>query len=314
MQSTQQDRGQRLDFIRRARGERFKTLDKHEGKNLPDGIWEKCHGCRELIYVKDLDANWRVCPRCGYHHRLTVEQRVTLLADAGSWQEMDHDLRPVDTLQFTIRGKRYAQRLPEAEASAGAPEAVVTGRATVDGIPVILGVMVMEFLGGTVGAVAGEKIARAAERSVGERRGLIIVSQSGGMRLHEGTTSLMQMAKASAALARLDRGGVPYRSIIADQTYGGTTASWATLGDVILAEPGARVGFSGPRVLQAVKVKLPDETQRAEFMLEHGMLDAVVARGEMRQTIAILLRHYSRVLAADQPELLATGGRGTGRG
>lgn len=303
-----------MDFIRRARGERFKTLDKHEGKNLPDGMWEKCHGCRELIYVKDLDANWRVCPRCGYHHRLSVERRVALLADAGSWQEMDHDLRPIDTLCFMIRGKRYAQRLPEAEAAAGAPEAVVTGRATLDGVPVILGVMVMEFLGGTVGAVAGEKIARAAERAGSERRGLIIVSQSGGMRLHEGTTSLMQMAKASATLARLDRQGIPYLSIIADQTYGGTTASWASLGDVILAEPGARIGFSGPRVLQAVKVKLPEETQRAEFMLEHGMLDAIVARSDLRQTVATLLHHYSRKPVTDQPELLATGGRGTGRG
>jgi len=143
-----------MDFIRRGRGERYKTLDKHEGENLPDGMWEKCHGCRELIYVKDLDANWRVCPRCYYHHNLTVGRRVELLVDAGSWQETDHDLRPVDTLDFTIRGKHYAQRLPEAEASAGVPEAVISGRATLDGLPVVLAVMVIDFLGGTVGAVA----------------------------------------------------------------------------------------------------------------------------------------------------------------
>lgn len=303
-----------MDLIRRARGERFKTLDKHEVKNLPDGMWEKCHGCRELMYVKDLDANWRVCPRCGYHHRLSVDQRVALLTDAGSWQEMEHALLPVDTLDFTIRGKRYAQRLPEAEASAGTQEAVVIGRATLEGLPVVLGVMVMEFLGGTVGAVAGEKIARAAERAGAERRGLIIVSQSGGMRLHEGTSSLMQMAKASAALARLDHTGVPYISILADQTYGGTTASWASLGDVILAEPGARIGFSGPRVNQAVKVKLPEETQRAEFMLEHGMLDAISPRSELRQTVATLLRHYRLKLAPEQPQAASPASRTAGRG
>ncbi|HEY8744123.1 MAG TPA: acetyl-CoA carboxylase carboxyltransferase subunit beta [Chloroflexota bacterium] len=294
-----------MDFIRRGRGERYKTLDKHEGENLPNGMWEKCHGCRELIYVKDLDANWRVCPRCTYHHNLTVGRRVELLVDAGSWQEMDHHLRPLDALDFTIRGKHYAQRLPEAEASAGVPEAVISGRATLDGLPVVLAVMVIDFLGGTVGAVAGEKIARAAERAGAEGRGLIIVSQSGGMRLHEGTTALMQMAKAGAALARLDRSGVPYISLIADQTYGGTTASWASLGDVILAEPGARIGFSGPRVLQAVKVKLPEETQRAEFMLEHGMLDAIVPRSELRQTLTIILRHYGGKLAAARPEPVA---------
>lgn len=303
-----------MDLIRRARGERFKTLDKHEVNKLPDGMWEKCHGCRELMYVKDLDANWRVCPRCGYHHRLSVDQRVALLTDAGSWQEVDHDLRPVDTLDFTIRGKRYAQRLPEAEAAAGTLEAVVTGRATLEGLPVMLGIMVMEFLGGTVGAVAGEKVARAAEHAAAERRGLIIVSQSGGMRLHEGTTSLMQMAKASAALARLDRAGVPYISILADQTYGGTTASWASLGDVILAEPGARIGFSGPRVNQAVKVKLPEETQRAEFMLEHGMLDAIAPRSEMRQMVATLLRHYRLHLASEPARAVSPAGRLAGRG
>jgi acetyl-CoA carboxylase carboxyl transferase subunit beta len=303
-----------MDFIRRrTRGERFKTLDKHEVEKLPDGIWEKCLGCRELIYVKDLDDNWRVCPRCGYHHRLTVGQRIDLLVDADSWHEMDHDLRPVDTLNFTVRGKQYAQRLPEAETSAGTPEAVIAGRAIVDGLPIVLAVMVMEFLGGTVGAVAGEKITRAVECACNERRGLIIVSQSGGMRLHEGATSLMQMAKASAALSRLDRARLPYVSIIADQTYGGTTASWASLGDAILAEPGARIGFSGPRVLQAVKVKLPEETQRAEFMLEHGMLDGVVPRAELRQTVATIMRHYSQALAPAQPELVETGGRSAAR-
>jgi acetyl-CoA carboxylase carboxyl transferase beta subunit len=220
----------------------------------------------------------------------------------------------VDTLNFTIRGKRYAQRLPEAEAAGGAPEAVVTGRARLNGLPVILGVMVMEFLGGTVGAVAGEKIARAAEYAGAERRALVIVSQSGGMRLHEGTTSLMQMAKAGAALARLDRLAMPYVSVIADQTYGGTTASWASLGDVILAEPGARIGFSGPRVLQAVKVKLPEETQRAEFMLEHGMVDAIVPRGDLRQTIAALLQHYRGKLAPVEHQVAESAGRTRGRG
>ena len=291
-----------MDFIRRARGERFKTLDRHESQKLPDNVWEKCHGCRELIYAKDLDANLRVCPRCGYHHRLSVAQRIGMLADPDSFQETDRDLRSVDALGFTIRGKTYAQRLTEAEASAGTLEAVTSGRATLEGLPIVVAVMVLEFLGGAVGAVAGEKITRAIERACDERRGLIIVSQSGGMRLHEGLFSLMQMARTSAALARLERAGLPYFSLLVFQVYGGVTASWAALGDVILAEPGAQVGFSGPRVLQAIKVKLPEETQRAEFMLQHGMIDAIVPRPELRPALAALLRHYGRGLACSHRE------------
>ena len=285
-----------MDFIRRARGERFKSRDGQAAKELPDGLWEKCFGCRELIYAKELDASLRVCPRCGYHHRLSVWQRIEMLADPGSFEEIDRELRSVDTLGFTIRGKTYQQRLPEVEAAAGVPEALVSGRATLESAPVILAAMVMEFLGGAVGAVVGEKVTRAAERACDERRGLVIVSQSGGMRLHEGLFSLMQMAKASGALARLHRARLPFISVLTFQVYGGTTASWGSLGDVILAEPGARVGFSGPRVLQAIKVKLQEETQGAEFMLEHGMIDRVVPRGELRATIGTLLRHYGGAL------------------
>lgn len=286
-----------MDIIRRARGERFKPQKQHAAESPPDGVWEKCHGCRELIYSKDFEANLRVCPKCGYHHRITSEQRIAMLADPDSFHEIDHDLRPVDTLGFTIRGKTYEQRLPEAEETAGAPEAVVTGLATLHGMPIVLAVMVMEFLGGAVGSVAGEKVTRAIERACAERRGLIIVSQSGGMRLHEGLFSLMQMARTSAALARLHAARLPYFSVLTFRVYGGTTASWGSLGDVILAEPGAEVGFSGPRVLQAIKVKLPPETQRAEFMLQHGMIDALVPRGELRDTLAVLLGHYGQQLA-----------------
>ncbi len=283
-----------MDFLRRARGERFKTLDKHSPDALPDGLWEKCHGCRELIYAKDLAANLGVCPRCAYHHPLTVAQRIDMLADAASFEETDHDLRPVDALGFTIRGTSYQDRLKYYEESAGVPEAVISGRATIDGVPIVLAAMATEFLGGSTGSVAGEKIARATERACDERRGLVIVSGSGGMRMQEGLLSLMQMAKTSAAVARLNRARLPFISVLARWVFGGATASWVALGDVILAEPGTQVGFSGPRVLQVLKVKLPEETQRAEFMLEHGMIDMVVPRKELRSTVATLLRHYGR--------------------
>jgi acetyl-CoA carboxylase carboxyl transferase subunit beta len=304
-----------VDLIRRARGERFKTRDKHAPSELPDNVWEKCHGCRELIYSKDLDANLRVCPRCGYHHHLTVWQRIAMLADEDSFAETDHDVRPSDGWDLVVNGKPYTDRLKEAEASAGIPEAVVTGRAELGGLPIALAVMAREYMGGSVGSVAGEKIARAVELATDEGRGLVIVSQSGGMRIHEGAWSLMQMAKTSAALARLQRARLPFFSVLTWTVLGGATASWASLGDVILAEPGTQVGFSGPRVLQAIKVKLPDETQRAEFMLEHGMIDAVVPRTELRSTLGTLLRHYRQHIAACDRELAgALAGRHNGRG
>ena len=295
-----------MDLIRKARGERFQPRDKH-AQEMPDGLWEKCHGCRELIYSKDLDANLRVCPRCGYHHHLTVWQRIEMLADCDSFEEVDHDLRSVDILGFSIRGKPYSQRLRDEEATAGVPEAVVTGRASIESYPVVLAVMAREFLGGSAGSVVGEKIARATERACDERRGLVIVSGSGGMRMHEGLISLMQMAKTSAALAQLHRARLPYISVLAWQVYGGTTASWGSLGDVIIAEPGTQVGFSGPRVLQVVKTRLPEETQRAEFMLEHGMVDMIVPRNELRGTLATFLHHFGLRAAAARPALMAVG-------
>ncbi len=285
-------RGERLDFLRRGRGERFKPLPDQELEKLPDNVWHKCLGCRELLYDKDLEANLWVCPRCSYHHRITVHERITMLSDEGSFVETDHELRSLDPLEFTIRDRRYKDRLLQAEKDAGVPEAVVTGVGTLDGVPISLAVMVMDYLGGAVGSVAGEKIARAIERAHQDKRGLIIVSQSGGMRMHEGLFSLMQMAKASVALARFQQARLPFISIIADQTYGGATASWVALGDVIIAEPGARVGFSGPRVLQAIKVRLADDVQKAEFMLQHGMIDLLVPRPQLRSVVIKLLHHF----------------------
>ncbi|MCL4509188.1 MAG: acetyl-CoA carboxylase carboxyl transferase subunit beta [Chloroflexi bacterium] len=268
-------------------------MEQQALEQLPDDVWHKCLGCRELLYEKDFEANLHVCPRCGHHHRLTVSQRIESLADPGTFAETDHELRSLDPLGFTIRDRRYLDRLREAEESAGVPEAVVSGTASLDGRPISLAVMVMEYLGGAVGSVAGEKITRTVERACDEQRALIIVSQSGGMRMHEGLFSLMQMAKSSAALARLERAHLPYISIIADQTYGGATASWVALGDIIIAEPGARVGFSGPRVLQAIKIRLPEETQKAEFMLQHGMVDLIIPRPQLRATVSALLRHLT---------------------
>ncbi|MCL4542110.1 MAG: acetyl-CoA carboxylase carboxyl transferase subunit beta [Chloroflexi bacterium] len=281
-----------MDFLRRGRGERFKPLPDQELEKLPDDVWHKCLGCRELLYDKDLEANVWVCPRCGYHHRITVHERIAMLSDEGSFVETNHALRSLDPLEFTIRDRSYKDRLLQAEKDAGVSEAVVTGVATLDGVPISLAVMVMEYLGGAVGSVAGEKITRAVERAHQDGRGLVIVSQSGGMRMHEGLFSLMQMAKTSGALARLQQAKLPFISIIADQTYGGATASWVALGDVIIAEPGARVGFSGPRVLQAIKVRLADDVQKAEFMLQHGMIDLIVPRPQLRGTVIQFLHHF----------------------
>jgi acetyl-CoA carboxylase carboxyl transferase subunit beta len=272
---------------------------------MPDGLWQKCENCRELIYAADLHANLYVCPKCTFHHALTAHQRIEQLADPDSFVETEHELRSIDTLGFTVNAKPYVQRLREAEQAAGVPEAVVSGTATIDHLPIVLAVMAKEFLGGSTGSVAGEKIARAAERAIDEHRALVVVSGSGGMRLHEGLVSLMQMAKTSAAISRLHRARLPFLSVLNWVVLGGTTASWASLGDVIIAEPGTQVGFSGPRVLAAIKVKLPDEVQRAEFMHEHGMIDLVIPRAELRPTVVKLLKHFGmRPVVADvQPEL-----------
>lgn len=260
--------------------------------DLPDDIWTKCPGCEEVLYTKELRRNFGVCTKCEYHFRLNAQQRIEILVDRHSFVELDSALRSVDPLNFKDT-KRYRERLKAAEKKAGSTEAVITGRARIDGVPVALGVFNFSFLGGSMGSVVGEKLRRVIEIGRDERRPVLIVSASGGARMQEGIFSLMQMAKVSAALGVLGQARVPYISILTDPTTGGVAASFAMLGDVIIAEPRALIGFAGPRVIeQTIRQKLPEGFQRSEFLIEHGMIDRIVSRLEMREQIATILRNF----------------------
>lgn len=257
-----------------------------------EGLWTKCPSCRSIIWKKDLEGNWEVCTKCDYHFRLDSRRRVNLLLDEEPWTELDADLASSDPLQFSDT-KPYAQRLKDAQKKLGMKDAIITAEGNLNGRPVICCSMEFGFIGGSMGAVVGEKVARAVERSLEKKAPLIVVSCSGGARMMEGTVSLMQLAKVSAALGRLDEERVPYISVLTDPTTGGVTASYAMLGDLNIAEPGALIGFAGPRVIeQTIRQKLPEGFQTAEFLLEHGFLDAVVPRKEMKQYIANALRFF----------------------
>jgi acetyl-CoA carboxylase carboxyl transferase subunit beta len=266
-------------------------LQASDKRDLPGDVWEKCPRCGEILYREKLKENWQVCPNCGHHHRLSADAYVALLIDEGTFRETDRDLRSGDPLQF-VDLKPYRERLAQAERKNPHGEAVITGDGALEGIPVCLGVMDFSFIGGSMGSVVGEKLARAGLRSLDTRAPLLIVSASGGARMMEGIFSLMQMAKTSAVLSRLNEEGIPYIAILTDPTTGGVTASYAMLGDVNVAEPQALIGFAGPRVIeQTIKQELPDGFQRAEFLLEHGMLDLIVDRRKMKAEIARVLRH-----------------------
>jgi acetyl-CoA carboxylase carboxyl transferase subunit beta len=260
-------------------------------RDLPPDVFEKCSGCGEILYREKLAQNLRVCPKCGYHLRVPVAAYLEIFSDPGSFQELDREVKSADPLGF-MDLKPYGSRLSAAQKKTGRGDAIVTGVATLDGIPICLGAMDFDFIGGSMGSVVGEKIARLGLRAVADERPLILVSASGGARMMEGIYSLMQMAKTAAMLARLHEAGIPYLSVLTDPTTGGVTASFAMLGDVNLAEPGALLGFAGPRVIEeTIKQELPDGFQRSEFLLEHGMVDLVVDRRELRQTTVRLLRH-----------------------
>jgi acetyl-CoA carboxylase carboxyl transferase subunit beta len=257
-----------------------------------EGMWMKCSACRAIIWKKDLEANWKVCPKCEHHFRLGSRRRLELLLDDEPYIEHDADLASSDPLKF-VDTKPYAQRLRDAQHKLGMKDAVLTAEGKLNGRPVICCSMEFEFIGGSMGAVVGEKVARAIERSIAQKVPLIIVSCSGGARMMEGTVSLMQLAKVSAALARLDEARVPFISILTDPTTGGVTASYAMLGDLNIAEPGALIGFAGPRVIeQTIREKLPEGFQTAEFLLEHGFLDAVVPRKELKPYVAQALGFF----------------------
>jgi acetyl-CoA carboxylase carboxyl transferase subunit beta len=257
-----------------------------------EGMWTKCSSCRAIIWKKDLEANWEVCSKCDHHFRLGSRRRLEMLLDDEVYVEFDADLASNDPLHFTDT-RPYAQRLKEAQHKLGMKDAILTAEGRLNGRPVICCSMEFGFIGGSMGAVVGEKVARAVERSLAQRQPLIIVSCSGGARMMEGVVSLMQLAKVSAALARLDEAKLPFISILTDPTTGGVTASYAMLGDLNIAEPGALIGFAGPRVIeQTIRQKLPEGFQTAEFLLEHGFLDAVVPRKELKPYLSNALDFF----------------------
>lgn len=256
----------------------------------PAGLWLKCPSCQAQLYRKDLVAHLYVCKECGHHERMPVDARIAMLADEGTFVEWSGAVAPVDALEF-VDVEPYAERLTAVQKKAGRPDAIATGGATLDGEPVALAVMDFRFLGGSMGSVVGEEIARAAERAADEDRSFVLVAASGGARMQEGALSLMQMAKTTVALEALADKRLPYVSILSDPTTGGVTASFATLGDVIVAEPGALICFAGPRVIQqTIKQDLPAGFQRAEFLLRKGMVDDVVPRGELKARVAAYVR------------------------
>lgn len=257
------------------------------------GLWTKCNNCREIVYRKEILRNASVCPKCDYHFRISAHERLTSLCDDGAWTEFNAHLAPVDRLRFRDQ-KRYTERLTQYQKSTGLKDAIITADARLNGLEIVIAVMEYSFMGGSMGSVVGEKITLAVERAAARRVPLIIVSCSGGARMQEGAQSLMQMAKISAALARLQAEGIPFISLLTDPTTGGVTASYAMLGDVNIAEPRALIGFAGPRVIeQTIREKLPEGFQRSEFLLEHGMLDMVVPRSELKATLATTLRHLT---------------------
>lgn len=261
---------------------------------MPEGVWTKCKNCNEIIYTKEIERNLNVCPKCDYHFRISARQRIALILDEGSFAEMDATMQSVDFLDFKD-SKKYKDRIKAAVKKSGGGDAVICGEGAIDGLPVAVAVFDFGFLGGSMGSVVGEKITRVIERGLEKQSPVIVFSSSGGARMQESILSLMQMAKTSAALAKLKKEGIPFVSVLTDPTTGGVTASFAMLGDVNIAEPKALIGFAGPRVIeQTIRQKLPDGFQRSEYLLEHGMVDMIVPRQQMKQRLAQILRIFTK--------------------
>jgi acetyl-CoA carboxylase carboxyl transferase subunit beta len=263
-----------------------KAIEESSKHVKTEGLWQKCDGCRQIVWKKDLAANWNICPKCGHHFRIDSVSRIRMLFDGGEYEVLDAGLHSTDPLGF-VDSKPYAKRLEAARLETGLRDALIAARGKLGGRQVEICSMEIRFIGGSMGAVVGEKITRAVERAIAARSPLVIVSASGGARMQEGAVSLMQMAKICSALMRLDQARLPFISVLTDPTTGGVTASYAMLGDLNIAEPGALIGFAGPRVIeQTIRQKLPEGFQRSEFLVKHGMLDAVVPRLEMKAYIA----------------------------
>jgi acetyl-CoA carboxylase carboxyl transferase subunit beta len=287
-----------MAWFKRESGE----LDTSGAKTVrTEGLWVKCENCRQIIWKKDLEENLNVCPKCDKHFRIDARKRLALLLDENQYETVDGDLSSTDPLKF-VDLKQYSSRLRQAQHDTGLKDAVINAHGRLLGRPVVVSAMEYAFIGGSMGAVVGEMITRAAERALDSKTPLIIISASGGARMMEGVVSLMQLAKISAALARLDKAKVPYISVLTDPTTGGVTASFAMLGDLNIAEPGALIGFAGPRVIeQTIRQKLPQGFQRSEFLLQHGMLDAVVPRKELKPYIGRALDFMSGAAISSQP-------------
>lgn len=272
----------------------LKRDEKDKSKEIPDGLWVKCPQCSQIIYSKDWNENFKVCIRCGYHDQLNAYERIDLLIDYGTFEELDKNITPLDILGFSDT-KPYLQRLKESQEATGLKDAIVTGKGEVNGIPVFIMVMDFRFIGGSMGSVVGEKVVRIIERAILDRRPVISVIASGGARMQEGLFSLYQMAKTSAAIGKLGEMKIPYINILTHPSTAGVLASFGSLGDVIIAEPGALIGFTGPRVIeQTIKQKLPEGFQRSEFLLEHGMVDMVVERKKLKNVLYLILNHLWR--------------------
>jgi len=281
-----------MAWFRRKKGPRASKLERPR-TTVPEGLWVRCDSCREILYSRELDRSGRVCHKCGHHFRIDAPARIEQLLDEMPRHQLFGNVQPTDPLRF-VDTKSYQERLKESRERSGADEAVIVVRGRVEGVPVVLAVMDYRFMGGSMGSVVGERLTRAVELALAEKQALIIVSASGGARMQEGALSLMQMAKVSAALARLREARLPYISVLTDPTTGGVSASFAMLGDLNIGEPGALIGFTGPRVIeQTIGQQLPEGFQRSEFLLEHGFLDMVVPRGELRSTLGTCLRHLS---------------------
>jgi acetyl-CoA carboxylase carboxyl transferase subunit beta len=270
--------------------------DEKKGK-APEGLWTKCPSCGENLITKDIENNLNVCTKCPHHFRISAQQRIELLLDEGSFSEYDSGMVSVDFLEFKD-SKSYKSRIDAALAKGGSKDAIICGEGKVDGLAVQLAVFDFSFMGGSMGSVVGEKITRAIERGLDQKSPVIVVSASGGARMQESILSLMQMAKTSAALAKMKAKGLPFISILTDPTTGGVTASFAMLGDVNMAEPKALIGFAGPRVIeQTIRQKLPEGFQRAEYLLDHGMVDIIVERKDMKASLSRILGMLCRVAA-----------------
>ena len=260
---------------------------------MPEGLWTKCKNCEEIIYSKEIERNLNVCPKCDYHFRISARERISLVIDEGTFVETDPDMISVDFLKFKD-SKKYSDRIKAALKKSGGGDAVVTGFGLMNGQEVVVAVFDFGFLGGSMGSVVGEKITRAIEQGLEKKAPVLVFSSSGGARMQESILSLMQMAKSSAALAKLKKAGIPFISVLTDPTTGGVTASFAMLGDLNIAEPKALIGFAGPRVIeQTIRQKLPEGFQRSEYLLEHGMIDMIVPRREMKSRLSQVLRIFT---------------------